>query len=80
VNPGLTEEGGKVASTLIENLKTSPVTLALVIFNMLFVVVVYFGMRDQRNREETFQTKLFLQQTETMKMLYNCTPGKPVEH
>jgi uncharacterized membrane protein affecting hemolysin expression len=79
MNPGVTEEGGEVAKSLISNLKDSPVTLALVLFNVVFLVVIFFSMRDQRNRTEQFQDRLFDQQSKTMEMLYNCTPNpKPL--
>lgn len=74
---GLSEEGGKVATTLVESLKSSPLTLALVVFNIMFIVVIYLGTRDQRIHQEAFQNKLFEQQNKTMEMLYNCTPNKP---
>ena len=80
MNPGLSEEGGKVATSIVENLKTSPITLALVLFNIAFVVVVYLATRDQRARTEAFQARLFEQQTKVMEMLYNCTPQDKERH
>jgi preprotein translocase subunit YajC len=75
MNPGVGEEVGKTTRGLIESMKDSPITLALVLFNLLFVVIVFFSVRDQRAHMESFQTELFKQQTKTMEMLYNCTPG-----
>jgi len=80
MNPGIGEEGGKVATSLISNLHDSPLTLALVVFNLLFVTVIFLSVRDQRSSTERFQEKLFEQQSKTMEMLYNCTPNKPEAH
>ena len=75
MNPGAVEEGSKVASSLISNLHDSPITLALVVFNIIFLSVIYFANRDERKQREEFQTMLFKQQEKTFDMLYNCTPN-----
>jgi hypothetical protein len=40
MNPGAVEETGKVATAAIEGLKTSPLSLALVVMNIIFVLFV----------------------------------------
>lgn len=40
MNPGISEEVGKVATTTVEALKQTPMVLALVIFNILFMAMV----------------------------------------
>jgi len=75
MNPGPGEEAGKVANSLITNLHDSPLTLALVVFNLAFIAVIYFSVRDQRSRDAKFQEELFNQQKSTMEMLYHCTPS-----
>jgi len=37
MNPGITEEGGSTARTLIQSLATTPVILALVVFNLFYI-------------------------------------------
>jgi hypothetical protein len=76
MTPGPVEEGGKTVRKLIGNLHESPLTLALVLFNLIFVLVIFLGVRDNRARQETFQNKLFEQQNRSMEMLYNCTPNR----
>jgi len=39
MNPGPVEEGGKVATSIIDSLKTSPMILALVVFNVLYMII-----------------------------------------
>jgi len=71
---GPSEEAGQTARSVVSALSSQPMTLALVVFNVCFLVVVYLGVRDQRNRQEDFQKQLFEQQTKTMEMLYHCVP------
>lgn len=39
MNPGIPEEVAKVATTTVEALKATPVVLALVVFNVLFMIL-----------------------------------------
>jgi len=77
MSPGAVEEGGEVARSLIGNLKDSPITLALVVFNILFLIVVYFSIRDQRQQLANYDNKMFEQQAKVMDMLYHCVPPPP---
>jgi hypothetical protein len=77
MSPGPVEESGKVASALVDSLKTSPITLALVVFNLVFVIVVYLGARDVRTSFDKTTTTLLAQQEKMEQMLFNCTP---IEH
>jgi hypothetical protein len=71
MNPGAVEEGGKVASTLIDAMKSQPMTLALVVFNIVFIGAVLYAGNHQRALIE----KMIEQQGEVSKLLYNCTPN-----
>jgi hypothetical protein len=47
MSPGVSEEVAKVATTTVEALKQTPATLALVIFNLLFMAaVVYVSVKN----------------------------------
>jgi hypothetical protein len=74
MTPGPVEESGKTVRKLIDNMHDSPLTLALVLFNIIFLAIVYYSVQQNRDRQESFQTKLFDQQNKTMDMLYHCTP------
>ena len=81
MTPGPVEESGKTVRKLIDNMHDSPLTLALVLFNIIFLAIVYYSVQQNRDRWESFQNKMFEQQNKTMEMLYNCTPNKrPEEH
>jgi hypothetical protein len=54
MNPGVTEEAGKTAQTVVEALKTTPALLALVIFNLIFLFMMgYLSVKsgDRLERE-----------------------------
>jgi hypothetical protein len=47
MNPGMAEEAGKVASTTVTALASTPAVLALVIFNLMFMAMsVYVVMKS----------------------------------
>jgi hypothetical protein len=77
MNADIPEEAGQTARSLVSALKESPITLASVVFNVVFLIVVFLAVRDNRAHLEEFQNRLFDQQKDTMEKLYNCTPNPP---
>lgn len=71
---GPVEEGGKAANAIIESLKSSPITLALVIFNLMFVTLIYVNARDLRDSFDKTTKTLLEHQADMAKMLFNCAP------
>ena len=60
MNPGVTDEAGKTARTVVDALKTTPGVLALVVFNALFIGMIVWvqhqnGQRWERLMTETLQ-------------------------
>ena len=52
MNPGLTEEASKVATTTVEALKQTPMILALVIFNVIFMIMMgYLSLKGNARWE-----------------------------
>ena len=43
MTPGISEEVGKVTTTTVDALKSVPVVLALVIFNVLFMFLITYA-------------------------------------
>ena len=50
MNPGIEEEGGKVATTFIDTMKSQPLALALVVVNLLFLGAGIYILRDVAER------------------------------
>ena len=46
MNPGPIEEGAKVAGGVIEAMKREPISLALIVLNVLFLMVFYSLFRE----------------------------------
>ena len=75
MNAGLAEEGGKVAHGLIEGLKTQPLSLALVIINLVFIIFT-FWLTNSLNERTTHQYEVKDQLI--AKLLDQCAKGKQV--
>jgi len=54
MNPGAIEEGAKVASGVIEGLKSQPLSLALIVMNLIFIGFAWLVL-DQLNTRTTRQ-------------------------
>ena len=50
MSPGPIEEGGKLATGVIEALKNQPVMLVLILMNLIFLGAIYFGVQSQRSQ------------------------------
>jgi hypothetical protein len=74
MNPGITEESSKVASSLIDSLRSQPGVLGLIVLNIIFIIAAVFLIQDAR-RSIQDETGILLQQNNKMsEMLYNCVP------
>ena len=67
---GVTEEAGKVAGGAIEALKSTPVVLALVIFNVLYMAGSFWSAKHEGDRWEQMLEKAF-------KLCYQTVPLPP---
>jgi uncharacterized membrane protein affecting hemolysin expression len=52
VNPGVTEETGQTARSVVDALKAQPLVLVLLLINILFVAMLWFGMHEQAVRKD----------------------------
>jgi hypothetical protein len=73
MSDGPVSNGVKVAGGIVDGLKSSPVLLALVVFNALFVAVVYFGSADNKARQAEMVAHLLKNQAQMQEMLSRCT-------
>lgn len=51
---GAVEEGGKVASGIIESLKAQPALLAMILSNIMLLVFLFYAQRQFFNERATF--------------------------
>jgi hypothetical protein len=58
------EDVTKVATSVIDSLKTSPVVLGMIVLNLTFMVVIFFTLQNLRGH----------QHQQMMLMLERCVP------
>jgi len=61
LNPGVGQEAGQTARTVVEALKSTPALLALVIFNVLFMGMVVYIQHTNGERWQTLLTTMLQQ-------------------
>lgn len=79
MNPGPVEEGGKVATALVESLKAQPAILAILVFNLILMGLVYFSTKEFRSLNERVISTLLTQQKDMVDMIGRCVvvPAPP---
>jgi hypothetical protein len=58
MNPGPTEEAGQTARSVVDALRTQPLILVLLLINILFVAMLWFGLHEQSLRKDALILKL----------------------
>lgn len=74
MNPGVTEEVAKVATTTVEALRQTPLILALVVFNVIFMLaMVYISVRSSSRWDGELERMHAL----VAKVMTSCGPSQP---
>ena len=76
---GPVEEGAKVAHTLIDSMKSQPMTLALVLFNLLFATLVFLGSKDFRANQLKLMSMMIELTGKSQDMLSKCIIPPPAQ-
>jgi heme/copper-type cytochrome/quinol oxidase subunit 2 len=45
------EQAGKIAASVVESLRASPVVLALIVLNIVFMILIFFAVKDVRKNQ-----------------------------
>ncbi|HEY7415726.1 MAG TPA: hypothetical protein VH593_11080 [Ktedonobacteraceae bacterium] len=78
MSPGATEEAGKAVGSFIDALKTQPLSLALVVMNVLLIGYLYYTeTRYSEGRRHAFE-KIIEQQEKMAAMLSHCIPADDI--
>jgi len=72
MNPGLSEEAGQTARSLITGLKESPVTLGLMVINVAFLAYIALSERSATQLRRELTTLYIQQQTRVTELLAKC--------
>lgn len=77
MSPGPVEEGGKIATALVESLKAQPAILAILVFNLILMGLVYFSTKEFRALNERVISTLLTQQKDMVDMISRCVVPTP---
>jgi hypothetical protein len=72
MNPGPSDEIGKVAIGVIGALRTQPALLMLILFNALFLGAVFWAVRDQRSYQHEIMKVMLEQNEKAQQLLSRC--------
>jgi high-affinity nickel permease len=64
----------RVAGSIVDALKSSPLLLVLLIFNAVFIVAVFYNSRDQRHQQNEMAKHLVENQQRMQELLLRCIP------
>jgi hypothetical protein len=74
-----TENGAKVANNIVDAMRGSPVLLAILLFNLIFVVVMYLAINSNRESIYGIQRTVIEQMAKNDERLHelvqNCMQG-----
>ena len=73
---GPIEEGAKAANSIIDALKTQPLSLALVLMNLGLLGFLYYSGVVSHNERQLEMKLLYENRSEMAKLLYQCTPAQ----
>jgi hypothetical protein len=71
MNPGVTEEAGQTARSLVSSLATTPMILALVVFNLFYIA---FSTWLQIKQGERFTDNQAIWERMVEKVIVTCGP------
>lgn len=72
MNPGLTEEAGKVAGGIVDSLKSQPLSLALVIMNCALLGIFFYVTATIAKQREREVALMYADQKEIRELLSRC--------
>jgi hypothetical protein len=73
MNPGAVEEGAAVAKGVVEGLRAQPLSLALIVMNVVFVVFIW-SIFTQLNTRTTHQYEV--KDELIVKLISQCKPNQ----
>ncbi len=79
MNPGVTEEVGKVTNTFMDILRGQPLSLALVAMNVLLVVFLFYSNNQVLKQREAALNQIVGWQRQTDTLMANCVSKDVVQ-
>ena len=66
------QETGRVATTIVESMKSQPLAIALIVINILFLVGVGYLLRDLASRQAVSSERKDALLADMIKKAYDC--------
>lgn len=79
MNPGLSEEAGKVASGIVEALKAQPAVLALTVANIGMMVFIFYALHGAANFRDQMLSQMYEERKQVNELLAKCVVPKQGE-
>lgn len=76
MNPGVSEEAGQTARSVIEALKSNPATLALIVANTAMLIFIFYALAKGAEFRDTMIKQNFEYQREVSQLLARCVVPK----
>lgn len=71
---GPVEEAGATARSIIDVLRSEPLSLALVVMNVLLLALFFYVIQTATSVRHAELERVFAAQEKTNQLLYNCVP------
>lgn len=75
MNPGVGDEVGKATGIFMGIMKDQPLSLALVVMNVLLLAIFFYVIQTATKTRHEEMDRIFTAQAETNKLLFNCVPS-----
>ena len=69
------ESVAKVANNIVDALRNQPMVMAILVFNALIFIFVFYSVHDRRQQDHVIMKQLIDDQTEVRKLLFQCLPN-----
>jgi hypothetical protein len=75
----LPQEAGKVASSIVDAMKSQPMVLAVLLFNALILGIILWGVKDNRTHQQEVMKSILSQNDKFIDLLTKCLAGQRTE-
>ena len=72
MNSGIEEDAGRAANSIVDSLKSQPLSLALVVMNVLLLGYLFYNESKYIEARKEFAGQLFTQQEHATTLLARC--------
>jgi hypothetical protein len=75
MTPGPVEEAGKAAGVFMQIMKDQPLSLALVVMNVMLLGLFFYVIQTATHVRQTEMERIYAAQEKTNQLLYQCVPA-----